>query len=83
VAELWRGARRGEGEYLRRLFAGMSCLSVDEQIGEASGALLRRYSKSHGTGLADALIAATAMFHDIPLWTRNRRHYPMPEIRFF
>jgi predicted nucleic acid-binding protein len=44
---------------------------------------LRRYRKSHGVELADALIAATAVAHSAMLWTRNRKHYPMKELAFF
>jgi len=33
--------------------------------------------------LGDALIAATASLHNLALWTRNRRHYPMKDVFFF
>jgi predicted nucleic acid-binding protein len=29
------------------------------------------------------LIAATASLHDLQVWTRNRRHYPMKDLSFF
>jgi predicted nucleic acid-binding protein len=41
------------------------------------------YRKSHGLQLAGALIAATAGMNGAEFWTRNRKHYPMAEIRFF
>ncbi|MBI4484176.1 MAG: hypothetical protein HY652_14975 [Acidobacteria bacterium] len=41
------------------------------------------YSRSHGVELADALVAATAYWNKIPLWTLSKRHYPMRDIRFF
>ena len=31
----------------------------------------------------DALIAATAVLHHATLWTRNRKHYPMPDVNFY
>ena len=42
------------------------------------GGLYRRdYGRSHGTGLADALIAATSEENGADLVTFNRRHFPM------
>ncbi|EKD91792.1 MAG: hypothetical protein ACD_29C00373G0001, partial [uncultured bacterium] len=31
----------------------------------------------HGTGLADAIIAATALHNELELVTLNTRHFPM------
>ena len=28
-------------------------------------------------------MAAAAAVHDLELWTRNRRHYPMKDISFY
>ncbi len=33
--------------------------------------------------MADALVAAAAATAGLLLWTRNRRHYPMPHLRFY
>jgi len=33
--------------------------------------------------LGDALLAATASTHNLGLWTRNRRHYPVKDLEFF
>jgi predicted nucleic acid-binding protein len=37
--------------------------------------------KSRGVELGDALIAASAGVSGLMLWTMNKNHYPMPEIR--
>jgi predicted nucleic acid-binding protein len=37
----------------------------------------RDYGKSHGVGLADALIAATAELNQATLVTLNQKHFPM------
>ena len=37
----------------------------------------RQYGRSHGTGLADALIAASVAAAGGTLATLNRRHFPM------
>ncbi len=44
----------------------------------AAGGLIRRdYGKSHGVGLADAIIAATVELRKADLVTLNRKHFPM------
>ncbi|HTQ61168.1 MAG TPA: type II toxin-antitoxin system VapC family toxin [Candidatus Solibacter sp.] len=83
VAELWHGARPHEQKTLRELFAAVTCVAIDLEIGERAGEYLRQYAKGHHVELGDALIAATASLHKAQLWTRNRRHYPMKEIVFY
>jgi hypothetical protein len=83
VAELWHGARQQEDGILQALFAAVQSIPIDAEIGQRAGVFLRQYAKSHGVELGDALIAATACLHDLQLWTRNRRHYPMQDLRFF
>jgi predicted nucleic acid-binding protein len=83
IAELWHGARPQEYRTLEVLFAGLNCIPIDAQIGQRAGNYLRQYAKSHHVELGDALIAATASLHNLGLWTRNRRHYPMKGISFY
>lgn len=83
VAELWQGARAHEQKLLSALFAAVTCIAVDLEIGQRAGEYLRQYAKSHHVELGDALIAATASVHKAQLWTRNKRHYPMKEIVFY
>ena len=83
VAELWHGVRERESKALELLFSALLCLPADEQIGRRAGAYLHQFHASHGVELGDALIAATAATHSLPLWTRNRRHYPMRDIAFY
>jgi predicted nucleic acid-binding protein len=33
--------------------------------------------------IADALVAASAVPHQAALWTRTRKHYPMPDLSFY
>ncbi len=48
---------------------------------DRKGGLYRRdYGPSHGVGLADALIAATAELHQAKFVTLNARHFPMVEV---
>jgi predicted nucleic acid-binding protein len=82
-AELWAGARLSEYDRLEALFGALVCAPADAEIGRRAGDYLRRYRKSHGVELGDALIAATAVANDSMIWTRNRKHYPMKELLFF
>jgi predicted nucleic acid-binding protein len=83
IAELWHGARPAEHRVLDALFAVLLCVPVDKEIGRLAGDYLRQYTKSHHLELGDALIAATATVHGAALWTRNRKHYPMPSVEFY
>jgi predicted nucleic acid-binding protein len=67
--ELFAGA--DDPGRLHRFLSPMVELVVDSDIAELAGTTRRR------TGIAtpDALIAATALVHRIPLMTRNRRHF--------
>jgi predicted nucleic acid-binding protein len=83
AAELWAGARPAEHDGLHNLFRALTCVPIDAETGRQAGDYLKRYRKSHGIELGDALIAACAVLNSATLWTRNRKHYPMKELSFF
>ena len=83
LAELWHGARPREHKALGDLFGALICVPIDAEIGRRAGQYLRVYHKSHSVELGDALIAATAKLHNAALWTRNRKHYPMPDLEWY
>jgi predicted nucleic acid-binding protein len=83
LAELWAGALPQEHAALTSLFLALTCVPIDKETGRQAGDYLRRYKKSHGVDLGDALIAASAVAHNAMLWTRNRKHFPMKEVQFF
>ena len=78
VAELFAGVRDGDEtvrlEEFVRLFP---VIPVDVEIAKTAGLHRRDFGPSHGTGLADGMIAATADRHALGLKTLNTRHYPM------
>jgi predicted nucleic acid-binding protein len=55
----------------------MGSASVTSDIARAGGFFKRDYGKSHGVGLADAIIAATCETENADLKTLNVKHYPM------
>ena len=82
AAELWTGARPSESAGIARLLGALTCIPIDAAIGRQAGDYLKQYRRSHGVGLGDALIAATAVLNGATLWTRNRKRYPMRNLAF-
>lgn len=83
VAEIFAGARPKEERDIVNLFIVLELLPLTEEIGKKAGLYLAAYARSHGVELGDAMIAAAASGNKIPLWTLNKKHYPMKDIRFF
>jgi len=82
-AEVWAGAWPREHEAINKLLQRLICAPIDRETGRVAGDYLRRYQKSHGLELGDALIASAAMLNRAELWTRNRKHYPMKELSLY
>jgi predicted nucleic acid-binding protein len=62
---------------LDQLLATLNIADLSASIAAQGGLLRRDWGKSHGVGLNDALIAATAQVFDLQLFTLNVKHYPM------
>ena len=50
-------------------------LPITERISERATSLIETYALSHAMRLGDALIAATALEHSLPLLSANRKHF--------
>ena len=78
VAELYAGVKgNDEHEELDDFIALFPILQITTEVARIGGLYKREYFKSHGVGLADGLIAASAEIHDAVLKTLNIKHYPM------
>ncbi len=78
VAELHAGVREGaEHEALDLLLGTFTHIALSTEIAAQGGLLRRDWGKSHGVGLNDALIAATAIDTDRVLMSLNAKHFPM------
>lgn len=78
VAELYAGVKgRREEKALNKFLAAFEVLPIDKEIGRLGGSYRREYGPSHGTGLADSLIAATAEKHSVEFASFNHKHFPM------
>jgi predicted nucleic acid-binding protein len=81
--ELLRGMRSDERVRTGRFLEQMSWVVIDDVLSRRAGELGRQFRASHGLlGVAELLIAATAEVHELPLATRNVKHFPMfPDLR--
>ena len=83
IAEILAGSQKGEEKAIGDLFLLLETLPITSDVGRKAGEYVRSYAKSHGVELGDALIAASACSSSRELWTRNKKHYPMKDVRFF
>ena len=78
VAELYAGVKgNAEQAALADFVSLFRVIPVSAEIAKAGALHKRDYGKSHGVGLADAILAATAEAEGAELKTLNRQHYPM------
>ena len=78
LAELFAGTRGDEERgALEQLLQAFIIVPVTEKTARLGGLYRNEYRPSHGTGLADALIAAAAEDNGADLVTFNWRHFPM------
>ena len=78
VAELYAGVRGSDERVtLDNFVALFRVIPVSSAIAKTGGLYKKDYAKSHGVGLADAIIAATADAENAELKTLNTKHYPM------
>ena len=82
VMEVQGGVRPGEELRVNTFLDGLVCLAVDRRIANKAGEYIRTYrARGITLGVADSMIAATAVLNDFTLVTLNVSHFPMPEIR--
>jgi len=78
VAELFVGAKGSAEEGSLEEFVSLfRVVPVNVEIAKAGGLYKSKFGKSHGVGLADAILAATAEAENAELKTLNTKHYPM------
>ena len=78
VAELFAGAKGSAEQVALEEFVSLfRVVPVNVEIAKAGGLYKSKFGKSHGVGLADAILAATAGAENAELKTLNTKHYPM------
>ena len=66
-----------EQQQIQKLLNILHIVPVSASIAKRGGLLKKKFAKSHGLGIADAVIAATALEEDAGLITLNLKHFPM------
>lgn len=84
-AELLFGARnKKELQAIRDNIDILNVMPIESGISSLTVNLVEKYSLSHKLSLPDALIAATALYHNVALYTLNTRDFKfIPKIKLF
>ena len=81
IAEIYAGAKESEISKIEQLFSYFITLDIVSDIGRIAGKYAKHYRAAFsGISLEDYMIAATAKYHNLKLWTYNQKHYPMQDI---
>jgi len=80
--EIYQGMKAGEEGATNTFLDGLISVVVDIPIARRAGNILgETRSKGITIGIADAIIAATALQLGTPLLTNNVEHYPFPNLK--
>lgn len=85
VTELRAGWSKEQAKFfLQRFYKLVEIKNITKEIAELAGELRWEY-KSHGISLPtiDTLIAATAIVEDYQLVTRNKKDFPIPQLKLY
>ena len=76
VMELFQGARnKQELHAIKKKISPFGLLDLDQTIFTLSTQLIEQYTLAYGLRLADAVIGATALIYDLPLYTYNQKDF--------
>jgi len=79
--EIVRGMHNRERTITFDLLNSFDSIPMNSEISDLAGELIRSWRTRGVTlGNADAVIAASAIHHDLALVTTNARHFPMSEL---
>ena len=60
---------------INKILFEVQLLETDQDILELADKLIENYALSHNMGIYDAIIAATCLIYDLPLWTYNKKDF--------
>jgi len=80
--EIYQGVKSGEEKATNVFLDGLISVAVDVPIARRAGRMLGELrSKGATVGIADSIIAATALQLGAPLLTNNVEHYPFTDLK--
>lgn len=84
LTEIYAGIRRNEFAFTERLLEGIEHYDLDSHLARYAGLLKNEWSRKGRTlGVADLIIAATALAHSLVLMTDNRKDFPMGQLTLY
>jgi tRNA(fMet)-specific endonuclease VapC len=76
VAEFMVGAKnKNDLERIEKQLIKYTTIPINTDITAIFIDLFRTFTLSHRPGIADTLIAATALYYHLPLYTLNKKHF--------
>ena len=74
--EIWAGNRPHQSTFWQNLFSSLKTLPFGDLEAEEAGNIQQNLLKTgQQIGISDALIAATALVHGLPVATLNTKHF--------
>lgn len=84
VAEIYAGAFKREHKDIEAFFDLCEFIELNNDCGRIAGMYANEFGKAfQGISLEDYFLAASARLLGCPLWTLNRKHFPMKDIELF
>ncbi len=83
AAEFMVGAKdKADLKKIEKQLSKYTIIPINNEISDIFLDLFKTLTLSHRPGIADTLIAATALYYHLPLYTFNKRHFQfIPGIR--
>ncbi|MCF6241744.1 MAG: type II toxin-antitoxin system VapC family toxin [Bacteroidales bacterium] len=79
---LWGCENKKELSILVKKIKKYPVIYIDERISATAEVFIEQFKLSHGLNIPDALIGATAVAYDLPLFTYNLKDFKyLPEIK--
>jgi predicted nucleic acid-binding protein len=81
LTEIYAGVRPKELALTEQFLNALEHYQLDSGLARDAGLLKNEWAKQGRTlGVVDLVIAATALAHNLPLMTDNRKDFPMPQL---
>jgi predicted nucleic acid-binding protein len=84
IGEVYSGMRSSEATVTEAFLSSLECYAITAAIARKAGSLKSRFAEKGQTlTLADMIVAAVALEHDLTLLTDNRKDFPIPELKLY